>query len=112
MSIIHSVITGLAAAPPTAPPTATTPAGSKGAPQTVVTGANITQFLENNILPIIILIIGLAVLGHGRKGDASKAMLTVGLTGVGLAVIAIGLDAGTGVSVGKWLLSLANIHTA
>lgn len=108
MSIIHSVITGLAAAPPTS----TTPAGSKGAPQTVVTGANITQFLENNILPIIILIIGLAVLGHGRKGDASKAMLTVGLTGVGLAVIAIGLDAGTGVSVGKWLLSLANIHTA
>jgi hypothetical protein len=76
-----------------------------------VSSDGISSWLKDNALPVIILVIGLALLGASRKGDTSKVMLTIGLTVMSLAVVAIGLDASLGMGIGKWVLGLVGVHS-
>jgi hypothetical protein len=111
MSIVHLAlsqftdsITHLAAAP-------STPAPTPASPGTVtVSSTGISNWLKNNALPIIILVIGMGLLGSSRKGDTSKVMLTIGLTVASLAVVAIGLDSALGLGIGKWALGLFGVQ--
>lgn len=98
VSLSDAVTSNLAAAP--APPT------------TNITTSGVSTFLKDNAVPILVLIIGLGILGAGRKGEASKVLLVTALTFVGLAVVAVGLDATAGISVGKWIVSLVGVHTS
>lgn len=96
VSLSDAVTSNLAAAPPT----------------TTITTGGVSSWLKDNAVPLLVLFIGLGILGAGRKGEASKVLLVTALTFVGLGVIAVGLDATTGIGIGKWLISLAGVHTS
>lgn len=64
------------------------------------------NWLKDNALPLILVVIGLTLFGSARKGDHSLVLSTVGLSLVALMVIAMGLSGTTGINVGRWLLHL------
>lgn len=67
-------------------------------------------WLQENAVPIIILLIGLVLLGKSQKGDSSGVLLRVGLVAASLAVVTIGLDNTTGIGIGRWIIGLFGIH--
>ncbi len=68
--------------------------------------AGVTTWLKDNIVPLAILVLGLLLFGHARKGDHAKALTSTALILVALMVVAMGVQSGTGVSLGTWLLNL------
>ena len=76
---------------------------------TTVTTGGITSWLKDNAFPVMVFILGLGLLMKSHKGDHSGVLMRVGLLIIALAVITIGLDATTGLGVGKWVLSLFGI---
>lgn len=85
---------------PAAPPAGTADLNSSG----------ISTWLQDNVLGIILLIIGVIILFSARKGDMSKVFVILGVCLVGLAVVAVAVTEGAGVNVGKWVAGLVGIN--
>lgn len=114
MSTTHQIIgqlteTTMFLAAPGDPTTAATTAADTGGlsgTTAAVSSRGLTDWLKDNAVPIILLIIGLGVAMAARKGETSKVVTVGALTLVSLAFIAIALDASTGISIGRWIVNL------
>lgn len=60
----------------------------------VMTLHGLSSFLQNNVLSIILIVVGLIVLLRSHNGDHKGAMTTVGIVLVGLAVIGVAVSGG------------------
>jgi hypothetical protein len=66
----------------------------------------ISQWLLNNAVPLLLLVVALLLLWLGAgKGDNSAVMKRIGGVLVALAVIGLAVSGG-GVDLGKWLSNL------
>jgi len=71
---------------------------------------SLKTWLQDNAVPVVVLLIGLVLLGKSQKGDSSGVFLRVGLVAASLAVVTIGIDNTTGIGIGRWLIGLVGIH--
>ena len=92
--------------PTTAATTAADTGGGLSGTTAAVSSRGLTDWLKDNAVPIILLIIGLGVAMAARKGETSKVVTVGALTLISLAFIAIALDASTGISIGRWIVNL------
>ncbi|MDM7855802.1 hypothetical protein [Cellulomonas alba] len=67
----------------------------------------IAQWIQDNVVPLILIIIAIGVLWAGNTGNISKAVTKVGVTLVGIAFLAMVIS-GKSDDVGRWLLGLFN----
>ena len=67
--------------------------------------AGIGNWLRDNAVKILLIVIGLVVLMASRRGDHSRVVSTVGLTLIGLMVLGIAFS-GSALDVGYWLARL------
>lgn len=65
----------------------------------------IAQWIQDNVIPLILIVIAIGVLWAGNSGNISKAVTKVGVTLVGIAFLAI-VVTGSSDEVGRWLLGL------
>lgn len=65
----------------------------------------ISSWLKSNVVPLVILVIGLAIMMMARRKDHSGAIVTVGILLVGLMVVGMAIG-DTGINVGAWLSNL------
>lgn len=81
------------------------PAGSAD-----ISSSGASNWLQDNVLGIVLLIIGILILFRSKEGNFSKVFVMLGIALVGLAVVAIAVTQGAGVNVGKWVAGLVGIH--
>ena len=67
--------------------------------------AGIGNWLRDNAVKILLIVIGLVVLMASRRGDHSRVVSTVGLSLIGLMVLGIAFS-GSALDVGYWLAQL------
>jgi hypothetical protein len=84
-------------------------AGPPATPPTTVSSSGISTWLKDNVVQLLILVVGIGLIGKSRKGDTSGSMLTIGLLVGALAVVAVGVSSAGGVNVGKWVAGLFGI---
>ena len=84
------------------------PAAAPAAP--AVTSTGISAWLKDNVVQLLILVVGIGLIGKSRKGDTSGSMLTIGLLVGALAVVAVGVSSAGGVNVGKWAAGLFGLN--
>lgn len=65
----------------------------------------IGNWLRDNAVKIVLIVIGLVILMASRRGDHSRVVSTVGLSLVGLMVLGIAFS-GSALDVGYWLARL------
>jgi hypothetical protein len=65
----------------------------------------IAQWIQDNVVPLILIVIAIGVLWAGNAGNISKAVTKVAVTLVGVAFLAM-VVTGTFDDVGRWLISL------
>ena len=72
----------------------------------------IGNWLRDNAVKILLIVIGLVVLMASRRGDHSRVVSTVGLSLIGLMVLGIAFS-GSALDVGYWLakLFIPNLQT-
>ena len=63
------------------------------------------NWLRDNAVKILLIVIGLVVLMASRRGDHSRVVSTVGLSLIGLMVLGIAFS-GSALDVGYWLAKL------
>ncbi len=85
----------LAAAPPSPTPTPQPGAG--------IDTTGIVGFLVGQILPVLVVIVGLVVIGRSKQGQWAKVISTVGILLIGVFLIG---GAGTLASLGKFFAEL------
>lgn len=76
---------------------------------TSVTTGGLKNWVKDNVVMVLILVIGLGLLMRSNKGDHSGVFLRVGLLVVSLSVVTIALDATLGLGVGRWAVGLFGI---
>lgn len=87
------------------------PAAAPAAPAApAVTSSGISAWLKDNVVQLLILVVGIGLIGKSRKGDTSGSMLTIGLLVGALAVVAVGVSSAGGVNVGKWAAGLFGLN--
>ena len=64
-----------------------------------------TQWIEDNVVQLIILMLGCIALFAGRRGDFAKVATIAGcaLLGIGMLALAVGDNA---TNIGNWIVSL------
>ena len=67
--------------------------------------SGIGNWLRDNAVKVILIVIGLVILMASRRGDHSRVVSTVGLSLVGLMVLGIAFS-GSALDVGYWLAKL------
>jgi hypothetical protein len=67
--------------------------------------AGVTNWIEKNLIPLIILVIALGIVAGAQKRDHKGAVTKVGIILLGLMVAGLALG-GKSVEVGQWLSSL------
>ena len=74
--------------------------------------SGIGDWLRDNAVKILLIVIGLVILMASRRGDHSRVVSTVGLSLIGLMVLGIAFS-GSALDVGYWLaqLFIPNLHT-
>jgi hypothetical protein len=65
----------------------------------------IAQWIQDNVVPLILIVIAISVLWAGNAGNISKAVTKVGVTLVGVAFLAM-VVTGSFDEVGRWILGL------
>ena len=73
--------------------------------------SGIGDWLRDNAVKILLIVIGLVILMASRRGDHSRVVSTVGLSLIGLMVLGIAFS-GSALDVGYWLaqLFIPNLH--
>ena len=74
--------------------------------------SGIGDWLRDNAVKILLIVIGLVILMASRRGDHSRVVSTVGLSLIGLMVLGIAFS-GSALDVGYWLaqLFIPNLRT-
>lgn len=77
------------------------------APTTILLAATgdtsgITKWIQNNVLGLVILVIGILIVMLAKKKDLSNALTMVAVVLVGLMVVGLSVN-GNSVKVGSWL---------
>jgi membrane-bound ClpP family serine protease len=67
--------------------------------------AGLSKWIQDNIIPLVILILGVLIMVMARRKDHSGALTTVGILLIGLCVVGLALN-GAGIAVGQWAASL------
>jgi len=70
-----------------------------------VDSSGLGNWLRDNAVKILLIVIGLVVLMASRRGDHSRVVSTVGLSLIGLMVLGIAFS-GSALDVGFWLAKL------
>ena len=75
--------------------------------------SGIGNWLRDNAVKVILIVIGLVILMASRRGDHSRVVSVVGLSLIGLMVLGIAFS-GSALDVGYWLakLFIPNLATA
>lgn len=68
--------------------------------------SGLQQWLLNNAVTVLVVILGLAALMYALKAEASKVLSVVTLSLAGLAMVAIGTIPGAPAAVGKFVAGL------
>lgn len=102
----------IAATPTTSPvaEAATTPhlaaaAGGGG----VLEPSGLYDLIAGHWVKVVLVVIGLMVFGKAMKGDASKVATIVGLSLIGLAMVAVSANPGAAQNLGKSAASLIGL---
>ncbi|NUU19521.1 hypothetical protein HP550_19915 [Cellulomonas humilata] len=67
----------------------------------------IAQWIQDNVVPLILIVIAIGVLWAGNAGNISKAVTKIGVSLVGIAFLAM-VVSGSSDDVGQWLVSLVH----
>lgn len=70
-----------------------------------MSGANISQWIQDNVITLILILIAAVVLWAGKSGNVSKVVTIVGASIVGLVWLALATT-GAGARLGEWIVSL------
>ena len=73
-----------------------------------MTGANLTQWIQDNVITVILLVIAAVILWRGKNGNISGVVtifvaLIFGLTALALATTP------AGPALGKWIVDLLTV---
>jgi len=76
--------------------------------QTLAVGntSGLTTWIQQNVLGLVILIIGVVVIMAAHKKNLSNAITMISIVVLGLLVVGLSAN-GNGVAVGQWLSNLA-----
>jgi len=66
----------------------------------------LTNLLKNNVLTVVLLMVGVVIVSRSYKQDHRAAIQTVSIVLVGLLVIGIALTAGAPAAIGAFLVKL------
>lgn len=55
---------------------------------------NLSSFLQNNVLALILIVIGLIVLLRAHSGDHKSAMVSAAIVLIGLAIVGLAVGGG------------------
>ncbi len=67
----------------------------------------IAQWIQDNVVPLILIVIAIGVLWAGNAGNISKAVTKIGVSLVGIAFLAM-VVSGSSDDVGQWLVGLVH----
>ena len=67
----------------------------------------IAQWIQDNVVPLILIVIAIGVLWAGNAGNISKAVTKIGVSLVGIAFLAM-VVSGSSDEVGQWLVGLVH----
>ncbi|MGW2865625.1 hypothetical protein [Streptomyces sp. NPDC001205] len=79
-----------------------------GSGGTNVTTGGLNSWIQNNIVNIGLLIVGLVIIFRGKSKDWSGALVTGGIAIVGLVFVALGTGQ-SALGIGNWLLGLIGV---
>jgi len=65
----------------------------------------LSNFIQQNVLSVVLLVVGVIVLARSSRGDHKGAMVTIGIVMLGLFVLGLATG-GRAVGVGQWLSGL------
>jgi hypothetical protein len=101
--VIHYVTALILSAPP-APASSPAPSPAGGGGSTGST-SGITDWLQNNVLGLVIFVLGIIVLILAKKKNLSDSLTVVAGVLLGLMVVGLSVN-GNGVTVGTWISHL------
>lgn len=70
-----------------------------------MSGANLNQWIQDNLITLILLLIAVVVLWKGKSGNVSGVVTIVGCGIVGLVWLALATT-GAGAEIGQWIVSM------
>ena len=73
--------------------------------QAVGSTSGLTSWIQSNVVGLVILVVGVAVVIKAFARNAKDAVVMVGVVLIGLAVVGLSVG-GKGVAVGQWISTL------